>query len=492
MTEEDRFPTQVATPVFEGRRKLLERYLRGDLPSARAATTYISPRPAGAIVPLSLAQEQLWICEQILGGTQLPYNESITMRASSPLDAAIVERCLGAIVRRHEIWRTTFDTVDGQPVQTINPAPLTFPLPVVDLRSIPQTQRELEYLRLTSIEVRQVFDLQRGPLLRAMLVRITDTDQRLFIVAHLSILDGVSVYQVLPSELSALYKAFSTGRASSLPELPIQYADYAFWQRQWLRGEEVEKQLTYWRKQFARRVPVLQWPACSPKTACQTYRGAIEPFAVSQCLTDELKQASRREGVTLFTVLVASLGALLCRYTHQFDLVIATPSPAGRKRPETRGLMGYFLNPVALRLDLSGDPTFRELMRRVQKVTAEAISYDDVPIEFVAKDLCLKACAGDSTMSTVAISVQPQTPMEEMGWEVTSMDAESGGSVWGLYIAFIDTGRGLAGRAQYNPDMVDAATIAQTLEELQQVMTSFADDPGRRVSTLLPGLTVVV
>jgi hypothetical protein len=480
---------QAPAPVVEARRQLFERYLRGDWASRGADTARISPRPKGAIVPLSLAQEQLWLREQMLGGAQRPYNESVTIRASSPLNATVVERCLADIVRRHEIWRTTFDTVHGQPVQTVNPAPINFPLRVIDLRTIPEAQREAEFVKLSSEAVRQVFDLRRGPLLRAMLVTLTETDQRLFIVAHLSILDGVSVYQVLPLELAVLYKAFSAGEASPLEELPIQYADYAYWQRQWLRGEELEKQLTYWREQFAGDIPVLEWPAYGPKATGQTYRGAIDPFKLRQYLTEELKRVSRYEGVTLFTILVASLGALLYHYTHQSDVLIGTPSPAGRKRPETRGMLGYFLNPVVLRLDLSGNPTFRELMKRVQKVTAEAISYDDVPIEVVAKELCLKTASHDNPIFTIAISLQPQIHENGMGWQVTSMDAESGGSVWGLYLAFIDTANGLAGRAQYNPDIFEAATISQTLGDLQALMTSVADDPGRYISTLLPNLT---
>lgn len=475
--------------LLEAKRKLLEIYLRGEGEYASAIPTKITPRPTGAIASLSLAQEQLWIREQILAGTTLPYNECVTVNASGWLDAAIVERSLAEIVRRHEIWRTSYDTADGQPVQTIHPAPVSVPVRLVDLRRVPEAKRDAELLKLNSEEVRQVFDLKRGPLLRVTLVRLTDTDQRLFIFAHLSILDGVSAYQILPVELTALYKAFSVGKASPLSDLPIQYADYAYWQRQWLKDDELAKQLAYWREQLAGELPVLRWPADRPRSTVQTYRGTIQPFAVSSRLTRALKKVSRSQGMTLFTILLASFSALLCRYTRQVDIVIGTPSPAGRKRSETQGMLGYFLNPVALRLDLDGNPLFRELLLQVQRVVAEAITYDDVPIELLTQELQLKPHSRHSPIFTVAISLQPQTPTLESEWYVTSMDAESGGSVWDLYLAFIDTARGLVGRAQYNPDIFEAATIAQMLQDLRKLMESVADDLEQRISALPPQLS---
>jgi hypothetical protein len=477
---------QAEKTPFVAKRKLLEMYLRGEGGYRRPISARITPRPIGATAPLSLAQEQLWIREQILAGTPLPYNESVTINARGWLDAAFVERSFAEIVRRHEIWRTSYDTVDGQPIQIIHPAPASFPLRVVDLRRVPEEKRGVELLKLTSEDVRQAFDLKSGPLLRVTLVRLTDTDQRLFIVAHLSILDGVSVYQLLPVELATLYKAFSAGKASPLPDLPIQYADYAYWQRQWLKDDQLVKQVAYWKEQLAGDLPVLRWPAHRPRSAVQAYRGALQPFAVGQSLTQALKEASRDEGVTLFTILLASFGALLCRYTKQVDIVIGTPSPAGRKRSEVQALLGYFLNPVALRLDLDGNPLFRELLLRVQRQITGAITYDDVPIEFLTKKLQLKPHAGPNSIFTVAISLQPQTPMLETGWSVTSMDADSGGAVWDLYLAFIDTATGMIGRAQYNPDILEPATITQMLADLRKLMESVADDLGQRISTLPP------
>jgi Condensation domain len=484
------FSMQAQEALFEAKRRLLEIHLRGEGGYARSMPPRITPRAQGTTAPLSFAQEQLWIREQKLAGTRLPYNESVTIRANDWLDAAVVERCFAEIVRRHEIWRTTYAAVNGQPIQVIHPAPLSFPLRVVDLRKVPAAKRDAELLKLTSENVRQVFDLEQGPLLRVTLVRLTDTDQRLCIFAHLSILDGVSAYQILPVELAALYKAFSAGTVSLLPDLQIQYADYAYWQRRWLKGDELAKQLAYWQEQLTGDLPVLRWPADRPRSMVETYRGAIQPFAVSQPLTQALKEVSRREGVTLFNILLASLGTLLCRYTRQVDIIIGTPSPAGRKRSETQAMLGYFLNPVALRLNLDGNPTFRDLLARVQRVIAGAITYDDVPIELLTKQR-KRPQSSDSPIFTIAISLQPQTPTSETGWQVTSMDAESGGSVWALYLAFIDTVSGMVGRAQYNPDIFSAAAIARVLKDLRRLMESVANDLGQRISALPPPLSGV-
>ena len=473
-----------AARFSDAKRKLLEKCLRGELVSIGTQSRAITRRPPGELAPLSLAQEQLWHRAQMHGIPPL-YNESITVRRSGPLDVAVLERSIAEIVRRHEIWRTSYDTLNGAPVQVIHPAPSSFPLRVVDLRESPEEKIEEEALRLANEEARRPFDLRRGPLLRATLVRTGDTDYRLSMVAHLSVVDGVSVYQVFPSELAALYTAVFAGKPTPLPELPIQYADYAYWQRQWLKDGELVKQLTYWRKQLAGELPILQWPTDHARPAVQTYRGAIQSFELTETLTEALMELSRREGVTLFTTLAASFSSLLYCYTRQVDLIIGTPSPAGRKRSEVQSSIGYFLNPVALRIDLEGDPSFREMLRRSGKVIAGAVSYDDLPIEVLAKELGLKPNSSSNPFFTVAISLQPQTPDKATEWNVTSMDAESGGAVWDLYLAFIDRRGGMIGRVQYNPDIFSSATITNMLRHLQILMKTVAANPGQCISNLL-------
>ena len=383
-------PTLEASSLSEPKRKLLEKYLSGHLTQQAAQLQAITPRPPHESAPLSLAQEQLWHRTRVDGIPPL-YNESITISRSGPLDVAVLERSLAEIIRRHEIWRTSYDTLNGTPVQVIHPAPSSFPLPVVDLRGVPAEKLEEEALRLATNEAHCRFDLRQGPLLRAILMRTGDTDYRLSMVAHLSIVDGVSAYQVFPSELAALYAAFSVGKPSPLPEPAYTIRRLRLLATSVAKRRRIARQLTYWRKQLTGELPVIQWPTDRPRPPVQTYRGAIQPFTLSRALTNALKELSRRVGVTLFTALVASFSSLLYCYTREVDLVIGTLSPAGRKRSEVQAMLGCFLNAVALRIDLAGDPSFRELLLRAQKVIAGAISYDDLPIEVLATGTAAQA-----------------------------------------------------------------------------------------------------
>jgi hypothetical protein len=469
--------------LSETKRKLLEGYQRGGFAYALENPVKITPRPKGETAPLSLAQEQLWRREEALAGGSLPHNECITLKANKYLDPAFLERSFAEIVRRHEIWRTSYGIVNGQRIQVVHEASNRFPLRIIDLRAASEAEREAELLRLYTEGVRQRFDLRRGPLLRVILVTLTNTDQRILVFAHLSIVDGVSVYQILPAELASLCDAFSAGRTSPLGELPIQYADYAYWQRQWLKSHELVEQLTYWREQLAGELPVLQWPSGRPRPAVQRHRGAVRSFALRGTLRGALKGFSQHEGVTLFTTLAASLSALLYCYTRQANIILGTPSLGARKRPEVQTLLGHFLNPVPLRINLEGDPSFHELLLRTQKAVGGALSHDDVPIEILAQELRLNP-SSRSAFFTVAISLQPETPETGAGWQVTSMDADSGGTIWDLYLAFIETKDGVIGRVQYNTDLFGDANITRTLEGLQVVMESVAGDPKQFISTL--------
>jgi len=302
--------------------------------------------------------------------------------------------------------------------------------------------------------------------------------------AHLSIVDGVSVYQVFPSELAQLYQAFSASKMSPLPEPLIQYADYAYWQRRWLIGREMQKQLDYWRNRLAGELPTLQWPNDHPRPAAQTFCGAALSFAWPRHLGDAIKELSLRVGVTLFTSLQSGFTALLHNYTGQSDIIVGTISPAGRKRSEVQGLLGYFLNPVVLRIDFTGDPPFNELLRQTQRVTSEAISHDDLPIEFLAQELLPKQDPSRHPFFTTAISLQPPMSPIGSGWSVTSMDAASGGAMWDLYLAFIEQSTGMIGRVQYNPDLFEARTITQMVEDLQALLATAVANPRQRLSKL--------
>lgn len=468
--------------LSEARRSLLGKYLRGrDLKPEGADT--ISKRPAQGPAPASFSQEQVWRRHREFPHIPI-YNESITVYRRGPTDVEALERAFTGIIRRHEIWRTSFDLVDGQIVQIVHTPPDLVKLPVVDLRHLPEDEREAEAVRLVKLDAQRPFDLARVPLMRPTLARLRDAEYRLCLVMHQIILDGVSAYNVLMTELAALYAAFAAGKPSPLAPLPVQCADYAWWQRQWLKGETLERQVSYWRKQLQGPLPVLRWPAERPRPAAQSFRGAIQPFTLPKSLSEPLKQLGQREGVTLFATLLAAFATLLHRYTAQTDIIIGTVAPSGRKRSEAQQLLGYFLNPVPLRLNLSENPSFRDLLKQARLVAAEAISNDDVPFEHLVRELRPAPDPSRNPFFTVAMSQEP--PMPDLGpaWDLTPMDANSGGARWDLYLVLDDRPWGMLGRVQYNPDLFDQEAILRTLADYQSLLESLIENAGRRLSDL--------
>lgn len=476
--------TMKAISLSETKRRLFEVLQCGQMQQENCGP-HLTHRTTRESAPLSLMQEQVLEFETKTPGIPPVYNESVTIRRFGSLDPQILERSLAEVIRRHEIWRTTYDSLDGQAVQVIQPAYERFPLPRVELLHVAESDREEAALRLAQEQSRQPFDLRSGPLLRALLVRMTREEHRLFITLHQSIVDGVSVYQILPSELIGLYDCFSSGRPSTLPELTIQYADFARWHRQWAQGEELARSLDYWRQQLTGQLPMLAWPTDRRCRRGETYRGALQQFKLSKTLRDSLRVLSQRFGVTLFMTILAAFTALLHSYTRQDDIVVGTLSPAGRKRPEFQKLLGYFLNPVPLRLRLLNDITFCELLRQAREVTIQAISHDDIPLEILARELNLKPrTSGNLSFFQVAISLAPPLASLASGWNQTFMDADSGGARWELYIELSDRPEGMLGRAQYNPDIFRSETITRALRDLEVLLEVFAVQPQLHLSDL--------
>jgi hypothetical protein len=384
-----------------------------------------------------------------------------------PLDPDVLERSFNEIIRRHEVWRTSFETKAGQPVQIVHPhRPMEFSR--IDLRGLGEAERETEAVRLVGEDVRRPFQLDGGPLLRPILVRMGDEDHRLFLAVHQIVVDGRSAYQIYPSELAAHYKAFLTGQPSPLPELKIQCADFAWWQRECLNGEEA-KQANCWREQLGGNVPVRGWLTEKPNSVARSYYGRIHPFEFSPQLSSHVRDVSKRLNSTLFLVLLTGLASVVHRYEKRGDVVLGTLSPSGRKQSEVMDLLGYFLNPVTLRLNCGAHTTFSELLQHARGVVSEAISNDDVPIEHLARALEGQdgSRPGPSPFFNVAVSLQPPAPDVGLPWSVTSMDVESGGSPWPLYLAFIDRPEGIIGRAQFNPDLFEIGAIKGVLQDLQ-------------------------
>ena len=337
--------------------------------------------PRDGDLALSFGQQRLWIVDQL--GAGAAYNMAAALILRGGVDGEALERAISEIVRRHEVLQTTFPIVNGSPVQKIAPFEAVR-VARIDLRMRPEQEQAEERRRLATEEAHRPFDLSRGPLLRVSLLLGSESDVLLVTVHHI-VADGWSM-GILIRELTALYEAFLSGGSSPLPELAIQYADFAHWQRQWMSAGVLEEQLTYWRRQLAGVAPLLNLPTHHPRPQMQSFRGGTERFELEGALTRELKLLSRREGATLFMTLLAAFVTLLSRYSGQEDIVVGSPM-AGRNRAETEPLIGFFVNTLALRIDLSGNPGFRELLEQVRRVTLEAYTHQDVPFEQVVEDL---------------------------------------------------------------------------------------------------------
>jgi len=463
--------------LSSAKRSLLETYLRGRRPPVGSEATRITRRPTREPAPLSPAQEQIWRREQTLRGEIRPHNECITIRPSEYLDAAPLEHAFAEVVRRHEIWRTTYDTVGSQAVQVAQEPADGFPLQIVDLRAARSGAREARLQELCALGVLRPFDLRSGPLLRVTLATLSNTEQCIIIFAHLSIVDGVSVYQILPFELASLYNSFAAGKTSPFGDLPIQYADYAYWHQQFVKSQEAHDQLNYWRQELSGGVRNSGWLHQDMRRAFEPYRGTIRPFTLRDSLRSNLAKFSQSVGATLFATLAASLGALIYGYTGQPAVVLLTPTSGVRKRPEVQGLLGHFLNPVALRIDFSGDPSFREILRRTQAAVGAAMAHDEVPLQMLGQALPeITGSDQEEAFSSVGISLQPKSAGSAEGWRVTSMDADNGGTIWDLYLAFIESQEGLVGRVQYSSNRFDETDISRILSDLQEIMEAMMSD----------------
>ena len=466
--------------LSDAKRTLLAKYLAGT--AATRGVRPIARRPEGALAPLSLSQEELW--RHQLQAPSIPplYNECVTVQMNGPLQISALEQALTEVIRRHEIWRTTFETKAGGPVQVIHPV-TPVRMQILDLRDFPEATRYPEMIRLINDEMRQPLYLQQEPPLHPKLARMADSEYCLFLIAHQIVLDGASAYQIFPSELAKLYNALLNHRSPALPELPIQCADFACWQRESLSAE-LGKQIEYWRKQLRTNVPASPWPNKKAESRTRTYRGAIRPFALSKEISQKVKYFSQRENTTLFSTLLAGFAALLNVYSNQKTIFIGTLSPCGRKRSEVLDLLGYFLNPVALRFDFDGDLSFLELLIQARKVMAEAICNDDVPIEHLAGQLKPED-SSPSPFFRAALSLQPSTPNLDLEWSVTTMDVESGGSPWELYLAFIDGPEGMIGRAQFHPELFNSESIDQLLRDFEILLEKVIGKAARPLSEIV-------
>jgi amino acid adenylation domain-containing protein len=463
------------TNSSKAKRDLLEKYLRGEIPSCLESRNGIAPRETGNIAPVSVTQQQVWLHHHIVPENVSVYNETLTIHRTGPLDPAVLERCLREIVRRHEIWRTTFDGRGEELVQIVHPAPQTFPLQVIDLSQVPEADHEAEALRLATEDARRPFDLKTGPLLRALLISLSDQQHRIYMTLHHLIFDAVTAYRVLVPELGALYEAFSAGQASPLTELHLQYADFACWQRRSLSPAISSEHEAYWRKQMARELPLCQWPNERPRPTVQTHRGAIERFAFPATLVQRLRVLSQQAGVSLYMTLLAGFVAMLKRYTDQDEILIGSLT-AGRNRVELEQMMGHFVNPLALRFDVSGNPTFRELQLQVRNVVLEGLAHESVPFSRVVELAQQRNDPSRHPLFQIIFSQQPQLQHVTPGWELRTEEVSNGGSKLDLTVVIDDRGDAVSGPITYNPDLFDVSTIRRAVEHWQTLLEGAADD----------------
>ncbi|HPL30629.1 MAG TPA: amino acid adenylation domain-containing protein, partial [Anaerolineae bacterium] len=433
-------------------------------------------------LPLSFAQQRLWFLDQLEPGSAA-YNVPEAVRLSGPLDVAALERCLNEVVRRHEVLRTVVATADGRPYQEIAPD-LRVDLALSDLTGLPEAGREAEALRLAGEEAARPFDLAHGPLMRARLLRLAADEHVVLLTLHHIVCDEWSS-SILVEEVAALYAASAAGQAAPLAELPIQYADYACWQRSWLQGEVLDEQLTYWKQQLAGAPELLPLPADRPRPAVQTFRGAYQSFEVPSEVTQGLQALSRQEGATMFMALLAAFQTLLARYTGQDDISVGTPI-AGRNRAELEGLIGFFVNTLVLRGDLAGEPSFRELVRRTREAALGAYAHQDVPFEMLVDALQPVRDLSHSPLFQVMFVLQnaPLRVRELPGLTMRRVESSSGTAKFDLTLFMEEAGDRLGGAVEYNADLFDAATIARFIGHFQALLAAAVADPDGRVARL--------
>jgi amino acid adenylation domain-containing protein len=433
-------------------------------------------------LPLSFAQQRLWFLNELMSNSPF-YNMPGAVRLEGELDMTALSQVLSELVRRHESLRTGFVSVDGRARQVIAQKG-GINLAIIDLSSLDEQQRELEAKKISTREAEQPFDLSQSPLLRAQLIRMSEQEHIALVTMHHIISDGWSM-GVLIRELAVLYQAFCKGEASPLPELEVQYVDYAVWQREWLQGEVLQKQLDYWKSQLEGAPPALELPTDRPRPAAQTFNGSMEGFSFGSELTGALEELSRREEVTLFMMLMAAFNTLLYRYTGQEDIVVGTPI-ANRNRAEIEGVIGFFINALALRTELSGGDSFRDVLRRVKATALEGYANQDLPFERLVDELGVVRDMSRSPVFQVMLVMQnfPIPSIETSGLRLRPYDLDNRTAKFDLQLFIFEMRGEISGALEYNTDLFDAETIGRMISHFETLLRSAVADPQERISKL--------
>ncbi|MBW4575234.1 MAG: amino acid adenylation domain-containing protein [Aphanothece sp. CMT-3BRIN-NPC111] len=429
-------------------------------------------------LPLSFAQQRLWFLSQLAPESPL-YNVPAAVRLTGSLNVAALEQSFNEVVRRHEILRTSFATVEGRPIQVISPT-CNLQLPVIELDS----EQETEVQRLAKAEALKPFDLAYPPLLRVTLLRLNSTDHVLLLTMHHIVSDGWSM-GVLIQELATLYEALSAGKPSPLPELSIQYADFAVWQRQWLQGEVLEAKLTYWKQLLGGNPPALELPTDKPRSHIQTFQGASQTCELSLNLSKRLQELSNQENVTLYMTLLAAFQTLLHRYTNQDDIVVGTDI-ANRTRSETEALIGFFVNLLVLRTDMRGNPSFRELLQRVRELTLKAYTHQDLPFEKLVEELRPERNLNHTPLFQVLFVFQntPSVSIKLSHLTLHPLEVKDEMSKFDLALFVTETEQGIIVNWKYSTDLFSESAIARMSNNFETLLSSIVKQPDSRLNAL--------
>ena len=452
------------------------------LAASQPSVSLIPVQKTTSVHPLSFAQQRLWFINQLAPDTPT-YNIPIVINLTGHINVAVLEQSLNEIIRRHDILRTNFVVNEGKPVQAIKP-PASLSLSVEDLREFPESERTQQVQRLSTELAQQPFDLSCESLWCTKLLRLAQQEYKLLLTLHHIIADGWSM-GVLIKELAALYEAFSFMKPSPLPELPIQYTDFAYWQHQWLQSERIQPLLEYWKQQLGGDLPVLNLPTDRPRSPIQTFKGAQAKLVLSETLTKALKKLSHQEGVTLFMTLLAAFKTLLYRYTGQTDILVGSPI-ASRSRAEIESLIGFFVNVLVLRTNLNSELNFRELLSRVKSTALGAYVHQDLPFEKLVEELQPERDLSYNPLFQVIFVLQnvplPTPKLSDIS--ITGQEGYSGTAKFDLTLFMEDSQQGLVSTLEYNTDLFDADTMTRMLGHFQTLLSSIVTDPDQNISAL--------
>jgi hypothetical protein len=467
--------------LSDSKKELLEKLMRG---RTSASTIYdgIPHRPEGIDIPMSYAQQQIWLHSQF--STQVPiYNEPMTIYRYGVLDRAALERTFTEIVRRHEAWRTTFGWKGNELVQIVQPAPQSTEITYVDISEKSSREREDAGHQMAMEDALRPFDLVNGPLYRLRLVRFSEDEHRLYLTLHHIIFDGLSIYRIFLSELQVLYAAFSQNLPSPLPPLPVQYPDFALWQRGWVK-EVAPAQLAYWRTKLEGTSDFDVLKTDHPRATIQTYRGAMVRVALDPSTSVGLREMCERLKVTPFMTLLATVYLMLWTNSQAEDLTVGTSS-AGRRSSELEGLMGYFLDTVIIRANLSGDPSFTEVIMQCKDGLFGALANDSVPFSMMVKELSTGRDSSKNPFFQVMFSLEPPLPQMKEGWRFNRLDIHNGSTKFDLNMELDEGLDAIEGRLIYNTGLFDQSTIDQMVANWYAIVKAAVAGPDSRISEIV-------